>query len=80
MDRDKLVIMGIPFDNLDINQAVNHVFRFIEEYSLDNRPRLVATVNVDFLINTHSWKLNRTRHPELLEILRKIFISMLNTA
>ena len=68
--REKVVIMGIPFDNLDIDQAVDRVFHFIDEYPQDNRPRLVATVNVDFLINTHSWKLNRSRHPELLEILR----------
>lgn len=70
MAGEHVIILGVPFDNLDINQAVDRVFELIDDYSLDNRPRLVATVNVDFLVNTHSWRLNRTRHPELLEILR----------
>jgi exopolysaccharide biosynthesis WecB/TagA/CpsF family protein len=70
MTGENVVILGIPFDNLDLNQAVDRIFELVEDYSQDNRPRLVATVNVDFLVNTHSWRLNRTRHPELLEILR----------
>jgi exopolysaccharide biosynthesis WecB/TagA/CpsF family protein len=70
MDEEQVVILGIPFENLDINQSVERIFELIDDYFLDERPRLVATVNVDFLVNTHSWRLNRTRHPELLEILR----------
>jgi N-acetylglucosaminyldiphosphoundecaprenol N-acetyl-beta-D-mannosaminyltransferase len=43
----------------------------IDAYKKDHRSRLVATVNVDFVVNTLSWSLKQSRHPELLDILRR---------
>ncbi len=71
MNHDIVVILGIPVDNLTMEETVERIFAMIEAYAKDGRPRQVATVNVDFLVNTHSWGLKHTRHPELLDILRR---------
>jgi N-acetylglucosaminyldiphosphoundecaprenol N-acetyl-beta-D-mannosaminyltransferase len=65
------VILGIPVDNLTMDEAVDSIFDMIEAYRHDKRPRQVATVNVDFVVNTLTWRLGRSRHPELLDILRR---------
>lgn len=36
----------------------------------DGRPRLVSTLNVDFLVNSLGTRFRRARHPELLDVLR----------
>lgn len=36
----------------------------ILDYGVDGRPRQVATVNVDFMVNTLTWRLKNIRHPE----------------
>lgn len=71
MERDTIVILGVPIDNLNTDETIERIFSMIEDYHKDERPRLVATVNVDFIVNTLTWGLNRTRHPELLDILRR---------
>jgi N-acetylglucosaminyldiphosphoundecaprenol N-acetyl-beta-D-mannosaminyltransferase len=43
---------------------------FIDQYATDKTPRLVATLNVDFLVNSLGFYPSKPRHPELLHILR----------
>ena len=71
MSDETIVILGIPVDNLTMDMAVNRIFSMVNDYAGDGRARLVATVNVDFLVNTHAWLRKHIRHPELLDILRR---------
>jgi len=71
MSAEAVVILGIPIDNLTMDETVERIFAMIEAYREDLRPRLVATVNVDFVVNTLTWRLGRVRHPELLDILQR---------
>jgi N-acetylglucosaminyldiphosphoundecaprenol N-acetyl-beta-D-mannosaminyltransferase len=71
MTRDTIVILGIPIDNLDMDETVERIFDLIEASRQDGRVRQVATVNVDFVVNTLTWRLSRSRHPELIDILRR---------
>ncbi|HHO76650.1 MAG TPA: WecB/TagA/CpsF family glycosyltransferase [Deltaproteobacteria bacterium] len=71
MRHNSIAILGIPLDNLTMEETVESVFSMIEEYHTDKRPRQVCTVNTDFVVNTLSWSLIKTRHPELMDILRK---------
>jgi hypothetical protein len=47
------------------------ILGMVEDFQKDHRPRYVATVNVDFITNILSWRLKRTRHTELMHILRQ---------
>ncbi len=71
MVNESVAILGIPVDNLTMREAVERIFSMIDAYQADRRPRLVATVNVDFLVNTLTWRLGRIRHPELMDVLRQ---------
>ena len=71
MTRETIVILGIPVDNLDMDETVERIFALIEASRKDGKARLVATVNVDFVVNTLTWRLSRLRHPELIDILRR---------
>jgi N-acetylglucosaminyldiphosphoundecaprenol N-acetyl-beta-D-mannosaminyltransferase len=68
--RDCLSIFGIPIDNLTMNETLESIFRMIEDFRYNSTPKYVATVNVDFIVNTLSWSSKHSRHPELLDILR----------
>lgn len=71
MPHETIVILGIPVDNLSMDDAIEQIFSLVEDYQKDKRARLVATVNVDFLVNSHAWFRKTIRHPELLHILRR---------
>lgn len=71
MSKDTIVILGIPVDNLDMGETIERIFDMIDAYQNDGRARLVATVNVDFVVNTLAWSLQNMRHPELIDVLRK---------
>jgi N-acetylglucosaminyldiphosphoundecaprenol N-acetyl-beta-D-mannosaminyltransferase len=71
MPDETIVILGIPVDNLTMNDAVRRIFSMVADFKKDNRARLVATVNVDFMVNSHAWFRKHIRHPELLDILRR---------
>lgn len=62
--------MGITIDNVTMVETVAQIFGMISAFQKDNTPRYVATVNVNFIVNTLSWKTDHSRHPELLDILR----------
>ncbi len=67
----EVMILGVPVDNFTLDSAVQRIISFISDFKIDKRPRQVATVNVDFLVNSLSWSSSKTaRHPELLDILR----------
>jgi len=71
MTRDIIILLGIPVDNLTMDETVEHIFSMVGHYQIDRKPKQVVTVNVDFMVNTLSWRISSVRHPELLEILRK---------
>ena len=62
--------LGIPVDNLSRDEAVEAVFKLIDDYQQDHQPRLVATLNVDFLVNSLGYRFAKPRHPELFDVLR----------
>lgn len=71
MAHETIVILGIPIDNLNMAETIEQILSLVEAYGWDGRARQVATVNLDFVVNTLTWRLSRPRHPELLDILRK---------
>jgi N-acetylglucosaminyldiphosphoundecaprenol N-acetyl-beta-D-mannosaminyltransferase len=71
MTHDTIIVLGVPLDSLNFAETVTAIFAMLDDYKLDKRPRLVATANVDFIVNTLTWRCNKTRHPELLDILRR---------
>lgn len=66
--RDCFNSMGIPVDNLTLENAVEQIIAMAK--ARDGRARLVSTLNADFLVNSLGTALSRPRHPELLEVLR----------
>ena len=68
---ETIVLLGIPISNLDMEETVEHIFSMIDTWKIDGRARQISTVNVDFVVNTLTWKLSRIRHPELLDILMR---------
>ena len=67
-DRNCVNSLGIPVDDLTLDDAVEGVIRLAR--TRDGKPRLVSTLNVDFLVNSLGTGLSRAKHPELLEVLR----------
>ena len=70
-DHSAVLILGIPIDNVDFLEAVERIFSLVEAYQRDRQARYVATVNVDFMVNTLAWQSENHRHPELLFTLRQ---------
>jgi N-acetylglucosaminyldiphosphoundecaprenol N-acetyl-beta-D-mannosaminyltransferase len=68
VDRDCVNSLGIPVDNLTSESAVERIIDLARRR--DGHPRLVSTLNVDFLVNALGMGFQRARHPELLEVLR----------
>lgn len=66
---DRSVLLGIPVDNLNMDGTINRIMSMVDQYRHDRRNRLVATANVDFIINSHSRK-KRQQSAELLDTLR----------
>jgi N-acetylglucosaminyldiphosphoundecaprenol N-acetyl-beta-D-mannosaminyltransferase len=66
-----VALLGIPIDNVTLEEAVDRILEMTRHFGKDGRPRLVATVNVDFLVNSLAWFSRTARHPELLDILRR---------
>lgn len=68
LERDCVNSLGIPVDNLSLQQAVDRIVSMARRR--DGYPRLVSTLNVDFLVNSLGYAFTRPRHPELLNVLR----------
>jgi len=69
MDTETVVILGVPVDNLTMDEAMARIFSMVDAYASDGRPRQIATVNVDFLVNANAWLGRHIRHPELIAII-----------
>ena len=67
-DRDCVNSLGIPVDNLSLQQAVDRIVEMASDSS--GATHLVSTLNVDFLVNSLGYAFTRPRHPELLDVLR----------
>lgn len=68
--RDAIGILGVPIDNLTLNEAVPSIFSAFQDYEADNIPRYISTVNIDFLVNSHHWNKTVPICPELMRVLR----------
>jgi N-acetylglucosaminyldiphosphoundecaprenol N-acetyl-beta-D-mannosaminyltransferase len=71
LKRECISILGIPVDNLTITETIDSIFRMVDDYQNNSTPKYIATVNVDFITNTISWSSKGSRHPELLDVLRR---------
>lgn len=72
--RDTVIILGVPVDRVDMAATLEQIFARVAAYRQAPAPApcLVATVNVDFLVNALACrKAAPPRHPELLRILRQ---------
>ncbi|MEI8078900.1 MAG: WecB/TagA/CpsF family glycosyltransferase [bacterium] len=72
--RDTVIILGVPVDRVDMAATLEQIFARVTAYRQDPAlaPCLVATVNVDFLVNALAYRPSAPpRHPELLRILRQ---------
>jgi len=61
----------VPVDNVTLNEAVTRIGQMITGYAERKKAHSVATINVDFIVNTMKVWPSRVRNPELLRILRK---------
>lgn len=66
--RDCFNSLGIPVDNLSLQDAVDRIVAMTKDYN--GKTHLVSTLNVDFLVNSLGYAFTRPRHPELLNVLR----------
>ena len=69
------VLLGVPIHPLTLATAVDFIFARLAEPGAAERPGLVTTINVDFLVNAHSWFGSAPRHPELTAVLRRPLLS-----
>ncbi|MET0143886.1 MAG: WecB/TagA/CpsF family glycosyltransferase [Ilumatobacteraceae bacterium] len=63
------VLLGVPVDDVTLDEAVGAVAAMVEHGRATGRVHQVATVNVDFLVNA-------TEHGDLLEILQRSDLSI----
>lgn len=66
--RDCVNSLGIPVDNLSLQQATDRILEMAK--TPGGKSHLVSTLNVDFLVNALGYAFTRPRHPELLNVLR----------
>ena len=62
--------LGILVDRLTLSGAVDRILEMVDQGREDCVARLVATLNVNLLVNALGYSHARPRNPELLEILR----------
>jgi N-acetylglucosaminyldiphosphoundecaprenol N-acetyl-beta-D-mannosaminyltransferase len=70
MGLNAVSVLGVLIDNLTMDEVVDKIFEMIDEFRDNDLPGQLVTLNVDFLVNAHSWNAAHPRHPELLRILR----------
>lgn len=61
------VMLGIPVDHVNMGDALDRIMDMVDLYEGDRKARLVATANVDFIVNSHD-----SKHGETAEELRSI--------
>lgn len=65
------VLLGISFDAMTVQQALDRIFELAANPADRTGCRIAATVNVDFVVNTHFAVKNQPRNPALARILRR---------
>ncbi|MFP3999073.1 MAG: STAS domain-containing protein [Desulfobacterales bacterium] len=66
------VILGIPIDNLDLEQVIDRMFEMASEYEADSRPRTAVAVDMDTVIRLYSGARNATDPDEaVVDMLRR---------
>ena len=65
------VLLGLPFSALTTAQALDRIFHFAATGPGEEGCRSVATVNVDFIVNTWAPFADVPRDPKLAAILRR---------
>jgi N-acetylglucosaminyldiphosphoundecaprenol N-acetyl-beta-D-mannosaminyltransferase len=75
---NRIEYLGVPLDNLTMDEAIDRIMKLVEAYRKDLEPRYVSTVNSNFLSNVHHWNWGRVRNPELLNVLRNASISTID--
>ncbi len=65
---ERIALLGIPLNNLNMEDTVQKIIEMTDEFKKDKKPRLVITANVDFVINVNK-KQNNAK--QLLSIIRK---------
>ena len=68
-------LLGIPLSVVSADACEQAVLGWAQ--AADGECRFVATSNVDFLVKALAWGPGTTRHPELVEVLRR---AAMNTA
>lgn len=63
-------ILGIPVCPFTLSETIQKIEEFINHYHKSGRPHYVATLNVDFLANSHGWLWDKPHSEEMLHILR----------
>jgi len=53
---NRSVMLGIPVDHVNMTDALERIMTMVDEYEVDGKNRLVATANVDFIVNSHDNK------------------------
>ena len=56
------VLLGVPIDNLGLDEAVDRIFSMAEAYARDGRPRLAVAVDADTIIRMNAKPNARTGH------------------
>ncbi|MEM7184685.1 MAG: hypothetical protein AAF518_27570, partial [Spirochaetota bacterium] len=50
--KDRRFILGIPIDNLRMDTICKRIFQLVERNKQEKCSSYIATVNVDFIVNT----------------------------
>lgn len=69
MDRNTTTILGVPIDQVTMEDAVCRAKRFVDGYKKGDIPSYIATVNLDFLVSLHSPWQRSVANPELFRFL-----------
>lgn len=71
MRKNSLSLLGVPFDNLSMEEVAEKILLWTNTYIKDGVSRYVCTVNVDFMVKALSVYWNEVYNPELLDIYRE---------
>ena len=70
-DNPRPVVLGMKFDALTVPQTIDRIFEFATMPPGPRGCRIVATTNVDFIVNTYCATKSTPRNPALARVLRR---------
>lgn len=59
MSSDSFVILGVPIDNLDLEESLSHLFGMVKAYDKDGRPRTAVAVNAETVMHLRASRQSR---------------------